>query len=113
MKQKLTAFTIESHIKGMGGWGNGYVAIPKDPPAFGKDYSDEIFDDIDVHGGLTYADKASKHHAKELQGMWIVGFDTFHLGDDMHRWPTEASVMEEANNLLNQLAELTIKTKQP
>jgi len=32
------------------GWGNGYVAVPKEHPLYGKDYNNI---DIDIHGGLT------------------------------------------------------------
>lgn len=57
MNNKLIAFVIPSHLPGMGGWGNGYVAIPEGHPCFGKDY-DQIYDEynINVHGGLTFSD---------------------------------------------------------
>lgn len=104
MKQEIIPFAIPSHMPGYGGWGNGYVAIPKDHPAFGKDYNDEIFDSVYIHGGLTYSEEYSeKYNPIETEGMWIIGFDTLHLGDDMNRWPTEESVMNEANNLKAQI----------
>lgn len=60
---------------------NGYVKLPQSVDA---DYNDEMFDQIEVHGGLTYGvDSAG----------WI-GFDTAHAGD---HWPDE-----EINNGLSQ-----------
>lgn len=32
------------------GYANGYVAVPKDPPYFGK-----FYEDIQIHGGLTFS----------------------------------------------------------
>jgi hypothetical protein len=46
---------------------NGYVRVPKEHPVFGKGYNSV---DVDVHGGITYADEAG----------WF-GFDTLHAGD--------------------------------
>lgn len=61
----------------------GYAAIPPGHPAHGKDY-DNI--DVDVHGGLTYANAcqgAICHVAKpgEPDDVWWVGFDTAHCYD--------------------------------
>jgi hypothetical protein len=39
---------------GMGGWGNGYVLIPKAHKLAGKSYY-EINTLVDVHQGLTFA----------------------------------------------------------
>ncbi len=47
---------------------NGYVAVPKDHPAWGRDYG-EI--DVDVHGGLTFAGRG-------IDDSWVFGFDTSH-----------------------------------
>src|SRR5438309_4447716 len=65
---------------------NGYVAIPKDHPLFGKDYSQSVCDHpgcykhsieslINVHGGITYS-------GKDEDGFWWFGFDTAHSSDD-------------------------------
>lgn len=53
------------------GWGNGYVMLPKDHPMFGVHYNDIP---VGVHGGLTYSE--------EKDGLWVVGFDTAHAGDN-------------------------------
>lgn len=50
-----------------GGWGNGYVKLPKGHKYYGVDYSDIP---VDSPGGLTYS--------KEEGDEWVVGFDTVH-----------------------------------
>lgn len=53
---------------------NGYVAIPKGHRCHGWDY-DGTGLDVDVHGGLTYADEDKE------TGEWVLGFDCSHGGD--------------------------------
>jgi hypothetical protein len=48
----------------------GYVGLPKGHKYYGKDYR-KI--DVDVHGGLTYAE--------DDNGFWVIGFDCAHSGD--------------------------------
>jgi hypothetical protein len=48
----------------------GYVGIPKGHKYYGKDY---YHINVDVHGGLTYANKDD--------GYWVIGFDCAHSGD--------------------------------
>jgi hypothetical protein len=86
------------------GWGNGYVLIPKGHPLHGKHY-DEI--DVDVHGGLTFAEKASECNgwteiAEEDKECWIVGFDTAHFNDSIYTW-TKERVEKETKRLAEQL----------
>ena len=109
MKNELIAFVLPSHIPGAGGWGNGYVAIPKEHPCFEMNYDD--INGIEVNGGLTFSDDGIRGQPEETKGMWIVGFDTLHSWDNMGRWPDEASVMAEAEELRTQL--LTYKPHQP
>lgn len=58
------------------GWGNGYACIPGWHPCYGLHY-DEICDKygIRVHGGLTFAEYASKLKWPELPldqlGSWV------------------------------------------
>lgn len=105
---KLIPFVLPSHLPGMGGWGNGYVAIPEGHPCNGMDY-DAIHEkyDVDVSGGLTFASSNIKGQPEETKGMWIIGFDTLHFGDDMARWPNEESVLSEAKRLMEQLELVT------
>ena len=53
----------------------GYVHITKSHKLYGIGYSN-LYDmniDIEVHGGLTYAEKENED--------WVFGFDCAHLGD--------------------------------
>jgi len=88
------------------GWGNGYVALPKEHPCFGMGY-DDIHDkySIEVNGGLTWCNEGGKLDGEPEgnEGMWVIGFDTAHYGDDRATWPTEYSVMLEANRLKEQM----------
>ena len=53
----------------------GYVGL-LDHPAYGKGDSDDFFDNIRVHGGLTFAGLF------EDEGeYWWLGFDCSHAGD--------------------------------
>jgi len=57
---------------GAGAW-CGYVAVTKDHPAFGIEYSAL---DVEVHGGLTFSGRWF-----ELAQYWWFGFDCCHYGD--------------------------------
>lgn len=58
----------------------GYVRVPPGHPMHGKRYDDP---DVDVHGGLTFAELEScKEHA-DGQGWWF-GFDCAHCFDAMY-----------------------------
>jgi hypothetical protein len=99
----------------MGGWGNGYVAIPQDHPFFGTDYM-EIDDLIDIHGGLTFSRLASVFSEELLpfsvrarkNEFWVFGFDTMHCDDNLGNWPID-KVLEETKKLEEQLANFAIK----
>jgi hypothetical protein len=71
----------------MGGWGNGYVAVPLEHPWYGLD-CDEI--DVDIHGGLTFSE--------EIDNYWVFGFDTNHYGDNLLNWP-KLRVIDETMRL--------------
>lgn len=64
----------------------GYVGVPPEHPWHGKDYND-IDGAVDVHGGLTYANKCNDaaicHVPKdgEPDDVWWLGFDCAHSGD--------------------------------
>ena len=70
----------------MGSW-CGYVGVPKGHPAYEKDYAAlECEDNLDVHGGITYANKcqgAICHIPQEgmPDDVWWLGFDTAHYQD--------------------------------
>ena len=71
---------------------NGYVAVPKGHPWFGKSYDDLMH--LDVHGGITYSET-------ESEDWHVVGFDTCHYGDKASEWDVQA-VAKEAEFLLKQ-----------
>ena len=56
-----------------GGW-CGYVCVPRDHPLHGHGYSG-LDEDINVHGGLTFADSWLE------EGDWWFGFDCGHAFD--------------------------------
>lgn len=92
-------------LQNSGLW-NGYVAIPKGHPAYGKDY-DEI--DVEIHGGLTFGNYSSKLDNPSLpkfdEEHWVVGFDTAHAGDTREYW-TKERVLKETEFLKTQLLDM-------
>lgn len=61
----------------------GYVGLDEFHPFYGKMYS-EIDDNIDVHGGLTFASKCYGvicHSSEPKDDKWWFGFDCAHFGD--------------------------------
>lgn len=78
------------HRNRLGAW-CGYVGIAEGHPAFGKWY-DNV--DVDVHGGLTYADFCQEGGYETIgichvpgegrpHKVWWLGFDCGHAGDRM------------------------------
>jgi len=75
------------------GWGNGYVLVPRTHKLFGMHtYDVEKFIEIDVPGGITWAEgelpgevddfEFITEKPKDLKDYWVLGFDTAHFGDD-------------------------------
>jgi hypothetical protein len=61
----------------------GYVGVPEGHPSHGQGYDDVA---VEVHGGLTYADKCAGlicHDPKlgASDNVWWLGFDCAHWGD--------------------------------
>lgn len=54
---------------------NGYVAMPKGHKMWGQPYNSDLLYDIEVHGGLTYAEE------DKVTGEWVLGFDCNHATD--------------------------------
>lgn len=94
------------------GYANGYVAVPKDHPYYGKHYDD--IEDIDIHGGLTFSENGKwcynnyedleiiEGNKEDLKDCWVFGFDTCHWMDDLGSWPKER-VIKETLRLKEQL----------
>lgn len=86
------------------GWGNGYVILPKEHPWYGKTYNNIP---VEIHGGLTYSNFIEEENIVSLGledkdiGMYMIGFDTAHYGDNPITWTKEA-VQKEADKLLEQ-----------
>lgn len=96
------------------GYGNGYVLIPKEHPLHGVEYSEEPFNFVDVHGGLTFSKLITKDFFENLQpkikdlfikkdiGKWMIGFDTCHYGNSLINCSKEM-VEKEIENLKKQI----------
>lgn len=82
-----------------------YIELGEKSSFYGHDYREEIFDDIPVHGGLSYSDNYL--HVAKLQGNWIIGWDYAHFEDyiahpskynriykDYHKW-TVSEILEQ------------------
>lgn len=85
------------------GWGNGYVALPKEHPYYGLGI-DELIPRLKIHGGVTFADYAANlTDAVPAPDDWlVVGWDTSWRADTRESWPMERVVSENAS-LLEQL----------
>ena len=88
-----------------------YVVLPETSKFYGKNYEDEIFDDLNfhVHGGLTYSEWGLK---KLLGGKaYLIGWDYVHPGDYYEhsptlslgkKWSTE-EVYEEVKEVIDEI----------
>ena len=56
----------------------GYVGVPKGHPLYKKNYKDNKFPDLNVHGGVTFTGFLSPVSGKEF---WFIGFDCAHAFD--------------------------------
>ena len=64
------------YILNLGTHPTAYVEIPKESKLFHKGYME--IDDINVHGGLTYAED----HLQDIkEDTWFIGWDYAHAGD--------------------------------
>lgn len=63
------------------GYRCGYVRVPAGHPWHGKDYGDEGMYDIEVHGGLTFAEPDTDCGKGGEDNAWWFGFDCAHYND--------------------------------
>ena len=82
-------------------WYCGYVVIPEDHPYYGLDY-EEVEDDIDVHGGLTFSGEF-----EDVDG-FLLGFDCAHAGDNPEVQDEEYT-LSECMSLVDQIIEIDKK----
>jgi len=106
----LTCRVVDNNV----GTFNGYVAIPKEHPAWGADYDDLR---IEVHGGLTFGEQGSETSENwPNRELYWYGFDTCHSGDWVsyaserggRKWTLE-DVAKETETLAKQFSEITDK----
>ena len=98
----------------------GYVGVAAGHPLFEKGYNDDP--DLNVHGGITYADFCQPHGDEEGKGIchiagpgepdrvWWLGFDCAHSGD----WSPQDAIYErdKPEQCWKRLGEDTYKTLQ-
>ena len=97
---------------------NGYVAVPPEHPLYGKGYDEPEVDNLDVHGGVTFADTADKlpptseylDHKEPPRDWWVFGFDTCHHDDNPDKWNCK-TVASETRKLQAQLENLFAKIR--
>lgn len=115
-KYKVFGFVVpttwRSNIPGIEfGWGNGYGAVTKDHPLYGKNYQ-EVEEEFEVHGGLTFSGGGILGFHEDIRewvtekpvntDLWIFGFDTGHWGDNERRC-TKNYVIGQTKSLIQQL----------
>ena len=107
----------QCYILNLGTHPTAYIEIPRESKLFGKGYN-QIYDmgiDIDVHGGLTYAD----NHLRTIKdNTWFIGWDYAHYNDyagyeerlpkqirtNGKKWTTE-EIFEDVVNAIEQIRE--------
>ena len=103
------------YILNLGTHPTAYVEIPRGSKLFGKDYNEIIYD-IDVHGGLTYADD----HLQDIKkDSWFLGWDYAHafdycgiyekefqhINDGCKKWTT-LEIFDHVTKVINQIIEI-------
>lgn len=63
------------------GYRCGYVQVLPGHPAYLLDYGDELVEDIEVHGGLTYSRSGGDYPVTSEENTWWFGFDAAHYID--------------------------------
>lgn len=81
-----------------GGAWCGYVGVPPEHPAHGKDYNDV---DVSVHGGLTFANRCQKHGREEFE-KWRASMlkgkgeiDKYPRGDMAQAWEARGHLIDD------------------
>jgi len=95
--------------QGLGGWGNGYVALPRRHPYFGLGYG-EINKKLEHHAhvNLTFSKNSDDiigwEEVADMEDMWVVGWDTVWFGTE-NIW-TKERVLKENQILSIHLAKV-------
>lgn len=109
---------FQFYILNLGTYPTAYVEIPRESFLFGKGY-DQI--DIEVHGGLTFADSSL---IGNKNNSWFIGWDYAHLGDYLgysedypglskfsindKKWTTE-EIFEDVVSVIEQIRKIDSK----
>jgi hypothetical protein len=80
-------------------WYCGYVEIPKGSRFYNVDVFDDLDDEIEAYGGVTYADTLPE------TGNFVLGFDCHHLWDSPEVQNIEFT-LKECYNLVDQIIEI-------
>lgn len=80
-------------------WYCGYVEIPKGSRFYNVDVFDDLDDEIEAYGGVTYADTLLE------TGNFVLGFDCNHIGDSPEVQNIEFT-LKECYNLVDQIIEI-------
>jgi hypothetical protein len=62
-------------------WWCGYVRVPSDHPWHNKHYDDDSLLDVQIHGGLSFSEKACADWGPTVPAGWWIGFDMNHYSD--------------------------------
>lgn len=102
-----------------------YIEIPKTHRWYGIPYTDEELENIECHGGLTYA--GNLHHVlgkEESNQRWFIGWDYAHSEDfqgfylndvwgnqlNSKKWTTQ-EIFNEVKNVIEQIIKMDEKEK--
>lgn len=86
-------------------WYCGYVEIPTDDRLYGMSELNDILEEFNVHGGISF-----KGQLDEVGDAFLIGFDCHHAGDDM-RVQDVYYVDRECQSLIDQIIELNREYK--
>lgn len=86
-------------------WYCGYVEIPTDDRLYGMSELNDILEEFNVHGGISF-----KGQLDEVGDAFLLGFDCNHARDDIHEQDI-FYVDRECKNLIDQIIELNREYK--
>lgn len=118
-KSSLVAFLTSDMQKKINelehGFANGYVAIPKSCSLYNKIINNiDLLKSVNIHGDITYCNinepsteyiTYARPNEKLPEEALYIGFDTFHIGDNIRNW-NFARCMKEVIKLRTQLENL-------
>lgn len=74
----------------------GYMRVLEGHPWHGQDYFSEVFENVKVHGGLTFSDADKPCKEEGADTGWWIGFDCGHAGDlPDPAFPRQTNILQE------------------